>query len=136
MKKTAVIFDVMLCMLSAALCFGTKFLFHACAPKEDGGWMTCHWAEQAVFGLGIVLLILSIITFCFPDGKTKSGVQISMAVISVLAMTVPNHLIHLCMMTAMRCHSVMKPAVMIISILILICSVTSGMLHRKEESGI
>ncbi len=134
MKKITVILDALLCVLSAVLCFGTKFLFHACAPKEDGGWMACHWAEQAVFGLGIVLLILSIITFCFPDGKTKSGIQISMAVVSALVIAVPNHLIKLCMMTDMRCHSVMKPAAIIISILILICSVTSGMLHRKEES--
>ena len=135
MKKTGLILDVVLCVLSAVLCFGTKFLFHACAPKEDGGWMTCHWAEQTVFGLGIVLLILSIMTFCFKDGKTKSGIQISTAVISALTLFVPNHLIKLCMMPDMRCHSVMKPAVIIISILIIICSAVTCILHRKEESA-
>ena len=71
MKKTGLILDVVLCVLSAVLCFGTKFLFHACAPKEDGSWMACHWAEQTVFGLGITLLILSILTFVFKDGKTS-----------------------------------------------------------------
>ena len=136
MKKTGLILDVVLCVLSAVLCFGTKFLFHACAPKEDGGWMTCHWAEQTVFGLGITLLILSILTFVFKDGKTKSGVQISMTVISALTLFVPNHLIKLCMMPDMRCHSVMKPSVMIISILLAVFAVISGICHRKEESAL
>ncbi|MBR1554993.1 MAG: DUF4418 family protein [Oscillospiraceae bacterium] len=135
MKKLGLISDGILLVLSAVLCFGTKFLFHACAPKEDGSWMACHWAEQTVFGLGIVLLILSIMTFVFKDGKTKSGMQISMAVISALTLTVPNHLIKLCMMPDMRCHSVMKPAVMIISILLIVFAVISGILHRKEESA-
>jgi len=133
--KKIMIPDVILCILSAVLCFGTKFGFHACGPKEDGGWMACHWAEQAVFGLGIVMLVLSIMmTFLLKDGKTKSGIALSLAGMAALALAVPNHLIMLCMMTDMRCHSVMKPAVMIISIFILGFSIAAYIFHRKEDS--
>ena len=136
MKKTGMILDIAAILLSAVLCFGTKFAFHACAPKEDGSWMACHWAEQAVFGVGIVMLILSIImTFCLKDGYSKSGVAVSIAVISTFSVMIPNHLIKLCMMTDMRCHSVMKPAVFILSILILVISVAGFIIHRKEAKA-
>ena len=134
MKKKTIILDVILCVLSALLCFGTKFAFHACGPKDDGGWMACHWAEQSVFGLGLVLLILSLVmTFAFKDGKTKSGIALSLEGIAALALVTPNHLISLCMMNTMRCHAVMKPAVIIISILIILCGAAAFILHRKEE---
>ena len=136
MKKTGVILDVVSLVLSAVLCFGTKFAFHACAPKEDGSWMACHWAEQAVFGIGIVLLILSVImTFCFKDGHTKSGIAVSMAVLSGFTAILPNHLIKICMMADMRCHSVMKPAVLVTGILLCIVSVVGCVMHRKEEQA-
>ncbi len=133
MKKTGLILDIILFMLSTALCFGTKFVFHACAPKEDGGWMVCHWAEQAVFGLGLVLFFLSSVMFAFKDGKTKSGMILAMEAIAALAAILPNHLINLCMMTDMRCHSVMKPAVLILGILIMIVGVIAIIIHRKEN---
>ena len=136
MKKTGFILDIILLILSALLCFGTKYLFHACNPKEDGSWMACHWAEQAVFGLGFLLLILSIVlVFVFKDGKTKSGIALSMEAAAALAAVTPNHLIRLCMMTDMRCHAVMKPAVMIISILIIICGAVAVTVHRKEDES-
>jgi hypothetical protein len=135
MKKISVILDAVLCILSALLCFGTKYLFHACGPKEDGGWMACHWAEQAVFGIGLVLLVLSLVmTFAFKDGKTKSGIALSLEAIAALALVMPNHLISLCMMNTMRCHAVMKPAVIIISILIILCGMAACILHRKEDT--
>ena len=133
MKKTRLILDMAVMLCSTVLCFGTKLLFHACPQKEDGSWMSCHWAEQAVFGIGIVMLLLSILmTFCFKDERTKSGIAVSIAVISAFSAMLPNHLIKLCMMANMRCHSVMKPAVLIISIVLLFLSVASLILHRKE----
>ena len=135
MKKTGLILDIVLLVLSAVLCFGTKFLFHACAPKEDGSFMVCHWAEQAVFGLGLVLFVLSIVLFVFKDGKTKSGIILGMEAVSALTAVLPNHLINLCMMTDMRCHSVMKPAVLIIGILIVIVGAIAVTVHRKEEEA-
>ncbi len=135
MKKISLILDAVLCVLSALLCFGTKYLFHACPPKEDGSWMACHWAEQTVFGLGLVLLILSLVMTCaIKDQKVKSGIALSLEGIAAMALVTPNYLIHLCMMTDMRCHAVMKPAVMIISIIIILCGAAASVLHRKEET--
>ena len=51
---------IVMTVLSLLLTIGSKTIFSACGPKEDGSWMTCHWAEQAVFGMGIVLTLIKL----------------------------------------------------------------------------
>ena len=69
--------DIVLLLLSLALCLGVKLVFHACGMKEDGSYMNCHWAEQAVFAVSAGLTITSVLRL-FLDRKAKAGAALAM----------------------------------------------------------
>lgn len=105
--------DIILAAAAAALCFGTKFVFHACGAKEDGSFMACHWAEQAVLAFGIAILIMAVLRLIFSNSGVKTGLSLAIIPSAIIAAMIPNVFINLCMMKDMRCHSVMRPAVII-----------------------
>ena len=123
--------DILLLVMSAVLCLGVKIVFHACGMKEDGSWMNCHWAEQAVFAVSIGLTVTACLRLFF-DRKAKAGAALAMSVISVMTALIPGVFVRLCMMDSMRCHAVMRPAVTILSVLIAVTGVADLLLSRKE----
>lgn len=125
--------DIILLVLSLLLAFGTEFFFHACPAKDDGSWMRCHWAENAVFAIGIALSVLALARFFISDQKIKAGISLSFLSFSLLAAFVPGIVIPLCMMKDMRCHTIMRPAVVVISILIFIVSLVDFIVKIKSE---
>ncbi len=132
MKKGALV-NVILLVLSILLCAGVKFAFHACAPKDDGSWMLCHWAEQVVFSVGAVFSLLSLARFFLKDSKIKAGISISFVPLSILVAFIPNTLIPLCMMKEMRCHTVMRPSVLVLCVLLAAVSVIDSIVLLKSE---
>ena len=131
MKKVSFI-DIIFLVLSLVFLFGTKCAFHACAPKQDGSWMLCHWAEQVIVALGVVFTVLSLSRFFIRDNKIKAGISISFVPLSVLTLLVPGVLVNLCMMKEMRCHTVMRPSVVVLSILIAALSVVDSIVLLKN----
>ncbi len=125
--------DIVLPILSVLLALGAVFLFHACPAKEDGSFMSCHWAQQTVFGLGLVLIVISGLHAGAGSRRMKMGISLSMIPVEVLTMLVPGCVIKLCAMKNMRCHTTMRPAVMVISILLLIASAIDVYINRKRE---
>ena len=125
--------DVILLVLSLLLAFGTEFFFHACPAKDDGSWMRCHWAENAVFAAGIALSVLALARFFISDQKIKAGISFSFLSFSLLAAFVPGIVIPLCMMKDMRCHTVMRPSVIVLSILICALSVVDILVLQKKK---
>ena len=121
MKKITV-FDLALCLLSLALCFGTVFVFTACGPKEDGSWMLCHWADRTVVALAAAFLAASVIRF-FVSKDVKKGISIAFIPFSVITLLIPGKIIRLCMMHDMRCWTLMKPFVTVTAVLILAVSI-------------
>ena len=127
--------EIILVLLSVILTAGVKFLFHACGQKEDGSWMHCHDAEQTVFVLGIMLTVMSVLMLIFSEEKKKRWIKIIMIPTALTAVFVPNILIHMCMMKGMRCLSVMRPAVIIISLLIAAAAAVSIYYGRKNKES-
>lgn len=60
--------DIALVLVSAVFLLGILFVFSPCGPTETGGWMSCHWAGNAVTGLAIVLTVLSLTHPALGDG--------------------------------------------------------------------
>ena len=123
--------DILLLVMSAALCIGVKLVFHACGMKEDGSWMNCHWAEQAVFAVSIGLTVTGCLRI-FLDRQAKAGTALAMSVISGMTALIPGVFVRFCMMDTMRCHAVMRPAVIILCVLIAVTGIADGLLSRKE----
>ena len=120
MKRKIDIFGIILLTLSLILTFGDKYFFHACEVHENP--MVCHWAQRAVFGVGILLSVISILHLIVKDTKVKSAISLAIAPTAVYAALIPGILIRLCTMATMRCRIVFRPAVVVISILIFIAA--------------
>lgn len=134
MKKRKPVFEVIILALAMLLCFGVKLLFHACGAKDDGSYMSCHYAEQAVFAFGIVLVIEAAFVLLLPKKELRHGAALSLVPTAVLTAVLPANFIPLCMMETMRCRSVMRPAVLIIGLLLAALSMCYVVLDRKTEN--
>lgn len=124
------------CLLIVSVLFlvGIRTAFAPCKPTEDGSWMTCHWAGQAVTGVAAVLLVLAILHLLLPGPGEKLGVAAAMIPVSLLAAFLPGKLINLCMMGTMRCHGVTRPAVLVFSLMLAVLSLADLLLQRKKVS--
>ncbi len=131
MKKIS-IFDIILSVLSVVLFFGTIFIFHACPAKDDGTWMVCHWAEHGVIAFSVVLSIVSLIRFFIGDKKIKMGLSISIVPCAIFTALIPGVFINLCMMKNMRCHTVMRPAVIVLCVLITVSALVDLFIQFKN----
>ena len=124
--------DIILLVLSAVFMIGIRTFFASCGPKDDGSWMTCHWAGQAVTGIAAVLLVIAIIHMFVPNAKIKQGLSLAVIPAALLSAILPGNLIGLCMMNTMRCHSVMHPAVIVVSVLMIAAAVLDLIMQRKK----
>ena len=130
--KRFTVCDFILPVLAFALLIGLLFVFSPCGVKEDGGWMTCHWAGQALKGIAALELVLSLLHLIPAPNERKLGLDFALVGTAVLALCVPGHLIKLCMMADMRCRSVMTPAVTVLSVLLLAAALADLLLRREK----
>ncbi len=141
MRPLAVVLFV-ICLIYT---LGLFTFFHACGPKEDGTFMTCHWAEMALRGTALVMLIQSAfilsheilsVSACghealasrFPDLSAAGAVLVPPAVFSAV---LPGNVIPLCMMESMRCRSIMRPYTLLSNLLIIL--IAAAALKQKKH---
>ena len=126
-------------ILSAFLTLGIKFLFPVCGPMEDGSYMRCHYSGEVIFGIGVVLVILSLISYFMKEENALLAFRISFIPLGILLLLVPTVLIGVCGSEMMRCKSVTLPAVIILGIAIAVVNaVQIVVLHislQKEQKG-
>lgn len=124
--------DIVLAAVSVIFIAGIFSFFGACGPKADGSWMMCHWAGQIEKGLSIVLAVISLARLFVKNSKVKLGLSLSIVPVAVFASLVPAHIIHLCMMKTMRCHTIMHPAVVVISVVLIVTAVIDSIIQSKK----
>lgn len=124
--------DIILLVLSIVFLIGIRTFFAPCGPKDDGSWMTCHWAGQAITGIAAVLLVISVIHLLVKESKVKQGLAIAMIPMALFSAILPGNMIGLCMMNTMRCHSVMHPATIVMSVLMIAAAVLDLIMQRKK----
>lgn len=120
--------------LSLFLTLGTKFIFHACGPKDDGSYMMCHYAQTTVTALGIVITVTALLSAVIKDEKIKAGLSMSLIPPAVLAIFIPNIIIPLCMMSSMRCQSIMRPCIILVSIVIIVIAALTAFFNLKKSN--
>ena len=125
--------DIILLVLSVVFLIGILTFFAPCSPRDDGSWMTCHWAGQAVTGIAAVLLVISVIHLVVKDAKVKQGLALAMIPVALFSIILPGNMIGLCMMDTMRCRSVMRPATLIVSVLVIVSAAFDLILQRKKR---
>ena len=103
-------------VLSAVIAFGSVSFLGPCV-HEDGSFGVCHWAGQALFGVGLLLSAESLCALLCKDRKSRRGIFASMLLTAILGCLIPGTLIDLCHMATMRCRALMQPAMMILCVM-------------------
>ena len=134
-KRRCGITDVLLLVLNLIFFVGIQTVFAPCEARPDGSWMTCHWAGQALIGIAAALLAIAVMHLVIPRTQVKIGLSLAVIPVSILAFAVPDHLIDLCMMETMHCHTVMEPAVTLLSLLNVLLAAADIYVYQKGENG-
>lgn len=133
-----IVIPVITAAICAFLAFGVMVLFHACGPKDDGSWMSCHYAQLTVFGIALGMTALTAAAI-FAKGKLKVLLYILTIACAVAAAVIPGNVIHLCMMNEMRCRAVMRPTVILLGVVIAVLSLldifTAVNAEKKHRTG-
>ena len=124
--------DFIMLVLSVIFLTGIRTFFAPCGPKDDGSWMTCHWAGQAITGIAAVLFVISVIHLFVKDARIKQGLSLAMIPVALLSAVLPGNLIGLCMMDTVRCHSVMRTASVVLSVLVIAAAVFDVIVQKKK----
>ncbi len=101
-------------ILAALLTVGSFTFFKACGEHE-GKFMACHWAQNAVTLIGIVITLLALLRIILKNSGIKAGLAIGVFASAAAVIFIPNNVISLCMMDTMSCHTTFKPAVIVIA---------------------
>ena len=127
--KKHIIPAMILLILSLVIVIGSQTFLSPCV-HEDGSFGPCHWAGQALMGLGCVVGILAILSLCVQ--KARWGTYMSALPVCVLGILTPGTLIDLCHMSTMRCRMVMQPAMIILFSAALLCALTGAIFTARK----
>ena len=125
--------DILLLLVNGIFFVGMRTFLAPCGQQADGHWMVCHWAGEALAGVSAVLFIIAVLHAAVPRAHIKAGLALASIPVSVLAILLPGHLIDLCMMETMRCHTVMQPGVTAISAVTIALLLVDLYLYRKGD---
>lgn len=117
--------------LEPSFVIGEQTVAGPCPVMPDGRFMVCHWAGQAVLGVGIVLVVLSLLHLAFKNDGMKLGLDLAVIANAVLLLMIPNRLIHLCMKNHMQCHTVMEPFVLVMGVLMIAAALGDFFCRRR-----
>ncbi len=123
-------------VLAVVIAVGSVSFLGPCI-HEDESFGACHWAGQALFGLGLLLAAESLFTLLVKDLRMRQGCLVTIWMTAVLGFFIPGTLIDLCSMATMRCVALMQPAMRILCALIvliaLIGTISGGRKAGKQE---
>ena len=123
MKKK--IFSLFILILSLVIAVGSQSFLSPCV-HEDGSFGACHWAGQAMLGIGILLAVLALLSW------VKKDVYLAILPTAILGCLTPGTLISLCKMSTMRCRAVMQPAMILLCAVIAVLSLAGYLVNRKS----
>ena len=120
---------VLILAVSLIVIIGSQTFLAPCI-HEDGAFGPCHWAGQALLGLGCALGVLAVLAFCMP--RARMGIYLGILPVCVLGILTPGTLIDLCRMSTMRCRMVMQPAMIILFSAALLCAMAGVIISTRE----
>ena len=121
---------ILLFTLSVIIVVGSQRFLSPCV-HEDGAVGVCHWAGQALMGIGCVLGILGALALVCR--RAAFGVFLSALPVCILGILTPGTLLELCHMSTMRCRMVMQPAMIILFSTALLTSLAGAVLTERKR---
>lgn len=125
------ILALILLMDGILISFGPMTIFKICPVGEK--IMKCHWTGESFFGLGILISLLSLVSFIMKNPNTKQGLAIAIASNLILTIAIPLKLIGGCTKAEMPCQSITYPFIYLLSGIGIILSILYINATRKES---
>ena len=122
------------CLLGILLAVGSVSFFGPCV-HADGSFGACHWAGQALFGIGLLLAAESLFALFCRDDRMRRGAIIPILLTAVLGGLIPGTLIDLCQMATMRCRALMRPAAIILCALTAIAALVGFFAGKNRKNS-
>ena len=133
MSKKNIILSAVPAVLSLLLSLGTLTVFRACAAKEDGTWMHCHTAQNAVVIAAAVLFIVFAVTMIMRSKAARMALFVIGLAGSIVIFFIPGTIVSMCMMNTMQCYAVMQPFVRVMSAVIAVFSLVGFVSALKQK---
>ena len=130
MQKKRMVPGCIVLILSLVIAVGSVTFLGPCV-HEDGTVGACHWAGRSILGLGLLVLVLSVLAVLLR--RFRGGLYLSILIACVLGALTPGTLISLCRMSSMRCRAVMQPAMIILFAAAGLVSLAGVFFCAKEE---
>lgn len=124
MKKN--IFPILILILALVIAIGSQTFLSPCV-HEDGSFGSCHWAGRALLGVGVLLAAQALLAW------VRTDVYLAVLPTALLGCFIPGTLISLCKMSAMRCRSVMQPAMILLCAVIAMLALIGYAVNRKSN---
>ena len=115
MYKKISFLNILPVVLGLMLSAGTATLFHACGLKDDGTWMKCHTAQEAVIAAGLIAALWFLTAALIRSYVIRVLLYILGAVGCIAIFLLPGIILPMCMLRTMRCYTVMQPSVRIMA---------------------
>ena len=132
MKKSNKVTGIVLLALVLLLAVGTATVFGPCGAKEDGTFMTCHWAGRAVTGVAIVLAVIAAARLLVRDAGVQAGLSAAAIPAAVLVALIPGRLIAICGGVTMKCHTGLQYVSLVLGVLIAVVAAADVALNRRD----
>ncbi|MFU0534240.1 DUF4418 family protein [Gardnerella pickettii] len=93
--------------------------------------MACYYTSRVAIGIGVVIAILGIIAL-FVKERVRAGLNIAVIANSLFMIATTTFLIGVCKSPMMHCASVMRPTLIVLSVLALVFASVSVYLDTKS----
>lgn len=130
MKKN-VIFSIVLLLLAALVAAAPYSFAKVCDAGEKV--MKCHWTARAELFLGLAAALLSLLRFSGKSRQFLLGLDLGIIVNAAGIILMPTALIGVCGMASMHCHSVTRPVLIVLGILILTVASLDAALNARSR---
>ena len=129
MKASRICACLML-VLAALIAVGSQSFLGPCV-HADGSHGACHWAARALLGEGCALCAIALIALLVKSAKVRLGASLGATPICVLGLLTPGTLIDICRMSTMTCRALMRPAMMMLFGMALLCAAAGALLSAR-----
>lgn len=130
MKKN-IVFSVALLLLAALVAAAPYSFAKVCDAGEKV--MKCHWTARAELFLGLASVFLALLRFSGKSRQFLLGLDLGIFVNAAGIILFPTVLIGVCGMASMHCHSVTRPVLIVLGILLLTVSALDAALSLRSK---
>jgi hypothetical protein len=126
------LFGVAFAVLGVLLFLAPGVLAPVCGMKPDGGFMKCHWMDQAEKGIAVVMILMGLLILFVKNKAFAYGIAAANVPVGCYAYLISWKLIGGCKMPDMACNLYTRPMVYLFSGIYVLASLFYLFYFRKD----